>query len=104
MAVTIIIRGKRKSWHRQKDVLHTRRRVLAGKMQDGIMSKNEMNRGSEGEPEFDARVEKYDKWKGKNQSNMNEFHDINKEFKKHGEEGRPHSIDDIRPGGKMITD
>ena len=55
-----------------------------------------MNRGNEGEPDFDVKVEKYDKWKKDKEPLMREWSDINKEFKQHSEEGKPMSIDLIR--------
>ncbi len=101
----IIINRKSRSWNRQKDSLHRRRKVLAEEIKEGIMSKSEMNRGTEGEPEFDAKVTRYDKWKGVNEPKMKEFSEINREFKKQGEEGRKHSIDNLRPDGeKLIYD
>lgn len=101
----IIINRKSRSWNRKKDGLHKRRRILACEIQDGIMSKSEMNRGNEGEPEFEAKVARYDGWKEVNEPKMKEFSEINREFKKHKEEGRRHSIDDLRPdGSKLIYD
>src|SRR3990167_4001182 len=82
---------------RRKDFLHKRRLEISDKIKEGIMSKGEMNRGDEGEPDFDERVARYDKWKEEKEPLMREFHEINKEFKRHNEEGRPHSIDDLRP-------
>ncbi len=32
---------------------------------------------------------------------MERFHEINREFKKNKDEGLPHSLDNVRPGGKM---
>jgi len=97
----IIIR-KSQSWNKQKDVLHKRRKFLAKSIKEGIMSKAEMNNGNEGEPAFDAKVQRYDKWKKKNEPKMREFSEINKEFKKQGEEGRKHSIDNLRPDGERL--
>lgn len=92
----IIINRKSRSWGQRKDVLHRRRKVLAESIKEGIMSKSEMNRGNEGEPEFTAKVEKYDSWKKDNEPKMSEWGKINREFKKHGEEGKPFSMDVIR--------
>ena len=81
---------------KRKDYLHKRRLELSEKIKEGIMSKSKMNKGEEGNPDFDAKVEKYNKWKDKKESLMKEWSEINREFKQHGEEGRPHSMDDIR--------
>ena len=94
----IIIKGPKKSWSARKDYLHRRRKDIAEGLKRGIYSKAEMNRGNEGEPEFDARVEKYCQWEAYNKPRMNEWNEINREFKAKGEEGRVHSIDDIREG------
>lgn len=83
-------------WRRRKDYLHQRRQELTEKIKEGILSKSEMNRGEEGQPDFDVKVRQYDKWKKEKEPLMNEWSSINKEFKQHGEEGRSHSIDDIR--------
>jgi len=87
-----------REWQSRKDFLHKRRKRLAEQIKEGIMSKSEMNRGEEGEPDFDNKVARYDKWKKNKEPLMKEFSEINREFKKQGEEGRPHSIDDIREG------
>ena len=85
-----------RDWQRRKDFLHKRRMEITEQIKDGIMSKNEMNRGEEGQPDFDNKVQIYDKWKKDKEPLMKEWNEINREFKKQGEEGRPHSIDDIR--------
>lgn len=102
----IIIKGSRyvkgkhnNEWNsNRKDYLHKRRLELGEKIKEGIMTKSEMNRGEEGQPDFDEKVVQYDKWKRAKEPLMNEWSKINKEFKQHGEECRPHSIDDIREG------
>lgn len=91
-----IITRREKSFHHRKDGLHRRRKELVGQIKDGLLSKSEMNKGNEGEPEFDKRVSDYDKWKKKKEPLMREWSDVNKTFKKHGEEGKPLSIDFIR--------
>ena len=101
----IIIRGSRKDsdrWQDRKDYLHNRRKQLGEQIKDGIMSKNEMNRGEEGDPDFQKKVEQYDNWKKEKEPLMKDWHDINREFKKHGEEGRKHSIDNLRPDGEKL--
>ncbi len=67
------------------------------------MSTSQMKKGTDGHMTHDEQVAKYDKWKGNNEKNMREWGDINKEFKKQGEEKRLHSIDDIR-NNKIIYD
>jgi len=95
--------GKRSdNWQKQKDSLHKRRIELAEKIKVGIMSKAEMNRGNEGEPEFDARVQRYSRWANDKDKDIREFQNINREFKKHGEEGRPISLDHLRPDGEKL--
>lgn len=93
-----------KEWDRNKDALHKRRKELAEKMKHGMMSASQMTRGTDGIISHEEQVEKYDKWKAKNEGNMKEWGDINREFKKNGEEGRAHSLDDIRQEGRMIYD
>lgn len=97
-------KNKDDNWNRKKDELHKRRRELAEEMKDGIMSISQMKRGTDGIMSHREQVEKYDKWKEVNQKRMSEWSEINREFKKHGEEGRVHTIDDIRPEGKLRFD
>lgn len=92
----IIINRKSRSWQKNKDKLHNRRKFLAEQIKEGIMSKSEMNSGEEGEPAFDEKVSYYDKWKKDNEPKMREWSDLNKEFKAHGEEGKPMSVDSVR--------
>ena len=94
--------GRSDNWQKQKDYLHKRRIELSEKIKVGIMSKAEMNRGNEGEPEFDARVQRYSRWSKDKDKDIREFQEINREFKKHGEEGRPISLDNLRPDGKKL--
>jgi len=100
----IIVRSKGSRWSSRKDVLHSRRKELAGNMQDGMMSRSQMMRGHDGDGNEDKQTEKYDKWRKKNVDNMNEWHGINKEFKENKEEGKAHSLDDIRPDGKFKSE
>jgi hypothetical protein len=109
--VGIIIKGSRfvkggcgDNWNRRKDELHRRRKELTESIKKGIFSKSEMNKGEEGEPEFDARVNKYFQWITEKDKEIREWQGINREFKKHGEEGRLHSLDDLRKEGKFKTD
>lgn len=93
-----IITSKTRKWNVRKDDLHKRRKELSESMKDGLMSTSQMKKGTDGLMSHEQQVSNYDKWKEKNQGNMNEWHGINKEFKEHGEEGRPHTIDNIRDG------
>lgn len=98
------VRGSQKSgsWQRDKDYLHRRRQQLAEHIKDGIMSKSLMNSGNEGEPEFDKRVEKYSQWVTAKDKEIREFQKINRAFKQHGEEGRPVTLDNLRPDGPKL--
>ena len=98
--MNIIIR--KDNWNKQKDFLHKRRVELSERIKDGIYSKSEMNRGEEGESEFDKRVEKYSQWITSKDKEIREWQNINKEFKKHGEEGRLHTLDNLRPDGDKL--
>ena len=99
------VRGNSTDWNsRRKDELHKRRKELAESIKDGIMSKTQMNKGEEGEPEFDKQVQKYSQWVTVKDKEIREFHNINREFKKHGTEGLPHSLDDLRKEGRLRYD
>ena len=105
MPITIIVRKSRKNdsrFHVRKDHLHKRRQFLGEEIKRGIMTTHEMNKGNEGEPEFDAKVKKYDDWREHNKKNTEEWAGINREFKSHGEEGRPHTLDNLRKDGKKL--
>ena len=92
-----IITSKTKTWKKgEKDFLHKRRKQLVEVLKEGIMPRSQMIKGTDGFMSHDEQVAKYDKWKEANEGNMKEWSDINKKFKEHGEEGRVHSIDDIR--------
>jgi len=98
----IIIKGK--SLDQRKDELHRRRKQLAEDMRPGMMSRRQMLRGHNGDGDEDQQTHNYDKWKDHNKQNMEDWHSINREFKKNGDEGLAHSLDDIRPDGKMRFD
>lgn len=85
-----------KGWSQQKDKLHQERKELASKMQEGMMSTSQMKKGTDGIMTHAEQVAKYDRWKKVNEKNMKKWGDINKEFKKRGEEGRVHTLDDLR--------
>lgn len=90
-------------WNRRKDQLHKERKILAEQMRDGMFSVGNMKRGTDGIVSHDEFVSKYDKWKEHNQKKMERWHSINRAFKQHGEEGRPHSMDCIR-NNKVLYD
>lgn len=100
----LIITSKTKSWNRRKDELHRKRKEVVEKMKPGMMSRSQMMKGHDGDGNEMKQVEKYDNWKDKNKNNINQFHDINREFKEHSEEGRKHTLDDVRQEGKMKYD
>lgn len=100
------VRGNRNddSWQRQKDILHRRRKELEGDLKQTIFSKDKMMANDcHTETEEEQRANEYDKWKrtkdvsGKsNEGKLKEWLEINREFKKHNEEGKPISADDLR--------
>jgi len=91
-----IFKKTNNSWSHRKDILHEKRKELAEKIKPGMMSTSQMKKGTDGFMSHAEQVEKYDKWKESNTNNMKQWSDINKEFKKHGEEGRVHTLDDLR--------
>jgi len=99
----IIVR-KSQSWSKKKDALDKERKKLAEEMKPGMMSASQMQKGDDGFMSHDEQVKKYDQWREKNEGNMRRWGEINKEFKAQGDEGRSHSLDDIRPDGKLILD
>jgi len=98
----IIIKGGRthkphEMGEKSKDELHKRRKQLAQDIRSTTFSKDQLNwRDCPDKDSQNKRVKDYDKWKEKNESKMREWSNINREFKKRGEEGRLHSVDDLR--------
>ena len=96
----IIVKGKSSN----KDILHHRRRYIESSLKETIFSKEKMDqRDCHDTDQENKRVADYDKWKSTkgqdgttNEQKMTEWSNINREFKKMGLEGKPHSIDDIR--------
>lgn len=85
------------------DELHSKRKKLVEEMKDGLYTKDQMNwRDCPTEADEQKRVRDYDRWKDTkvkgttNEQKMREWSDINKEMKRRKEEGRIHSIDDLR--------
>ncbi len=91
-------------WQREKDMLHRERKQIINDMQHGMFSRDQMNmKDCRDKDEEHKRVNEYDGWKSKNQKNMQRFHEINRKFKQNGEEGRVHSLDDVR-NRRMLFD
>ncbi len=93
-----------RDWQQRKDFLHKRRKEIEADLRSTIFTKDQMNMvDCKDEASEERRVVDYDGWKmtkdkiGKtNEDKLREFNEINREFKKHGEEGRVHSSDDLR--------
>ena len=107
----IIIKGSRfvkggssDTWKYRKDYLHKRRKELESDLKETILNKDKMwMRDCQNELDEEKRVKDYDSWKqhkdssGKtNEDKMREWSEINREFKQRNEEGRLHTVDDIR--------
>lgn len=108
MSVGIIIKGKTNPKnpleHLSKDQLHRRRKELESTMREGVFNKDQMNwRDCKSKDDEEKRVKDYDKWKVtktstglNNAQNMRAWSDINLEFKRRKEEGKPQCIDFVR--------
>lgn len=91
------------------DRLHKRRLFLEETMRHGIFTKDQMQAfDCKTEQEEEKRTQDYIKWKERktatgntNESNMEEWHEINREFKRRGKEGRQFDIDAIRTKPKV---
>ncbi|MFH1640560.1 MAG: hypothetical protein ABIA66_01215 [Candidatus Omnitrophota bacterium] len=80
-----------------KDELHRRRKELTEELKGRLFTKDQMNwRDCRDRDAECKRVSDYMKLQKINEPKMKEWSDINREFKKRGEEGRLHSIDDLR--------
>jgi hypothetical protein len=103
---TIIVKKSKDNWSWRKNELHKKRKELANSLSDTIFSKSKMDmQDCQDKDHEEKRVADYDKWKTSrdstgltNEQKMTEWSNINREFKKHNEEGRLHTIDDIRNG------
>ena len=92
------------SWKRRKDEAHRRRKELEAELRPTMFDRDQMMmRDCRTEADEHKRVYDYDAWKahrdktGKtNEDKLREWNQLNREFKKHGEEGRPHNSDDLR--------
>ena len=94
-----------------KDELHDRRKVLESELDDGILSKDQMDmKDCTDSNQENQRVAQYVNWKDKktkgvsNDERMTEWSNLNREMKARGEEGRPHCVDDIRSKKKVNYD
>jgi len=108
----IIIRGSRfvrgdsrsDTWSRRKDELYRRRKEIESDLKQTIFSKDKMDmRDCHGEHDEAKRTAEYDAWKAQkdskgisNEKKMSDWSEINREFKRNEEEGRVHSIDNLR--------
>lgn len=79
-----------------KDKLHKERLELEQKISEGILSADQMRKGESEFLNHDEQVRYYDRWQKENAMRMERWHKINREFKKAEEEGRIHTMDDIR--------
>lgn len=88
-----------------KDELHAERKRIENDLREGgIFSKDKMHQmDCKTKDDESRRVKDYVKWqesRGRdgrtNKQKMDRWAEINREFKKHGEEGRVHTIDDVR--------
>lgn len=112
----IIIKGStthssdnRKLSDKKIDELHRRRLFLEESMRPGLLSKEKMQQlDCKDEHEEEKRVEEYMNWTdshtktGKtNAENMEELHEINREFKRRGKEGKSFDMDIMRSTPKV---
>ena len=100
-----IIKSKTKDVsHMSKDELHHRRKFLESGLKETIFSKEKMEqRDCKDKDQENRRTADYDKWKQSKMTDgttheqaMSEWSKINKQFKKIGEEGRLHTVDQLR--------
>lgn len=94
-----------------KDQLHERRKKMEDEMRDGLLTKDQMDMvDCKDKADEERRVNQYVNWKDKkvngvtNEERMRDWSECNREFKRRGEEGRPHSVDDIRESKKIKYD
>jgi len=108
----IIVRGSqtcnktdnRKLDDLHKDVIHRRRKEVEGELRKTMFSKDKMwQTDCRDKSDEKKRVEDYDRWKqtktglGKtNEQLMSEWGNLNREFKRRNEEGKPQCLDFVR--------
>lgn len=85
------------------DQLHNQRKQIECNLKEGIFTKDQMNQHDcRDDDQRVKRVADYDRWKQSSnngvtkETQMAQFGEINREFKRRGEEGRVHSMDDLR--------
>ena len=94
----IIVRGSKKPLQgMSKDEMHQRRKKLDAELRPTLFSKDQMNqRDCKTKDAEEKRVRDYMKQQVVNEPKMKEWSEINREFKRRGEEGRLHTPDDLR--------
>jgi len=96
--------SSRSGWRREKDTLHKRRKELEQDLRPALFSHDQMMmRDCKTETEENKRVAEYDKRMAdrdragrSNEDKLREWNEINRTFKKHGEEGNRHDADQLR--------
>ena len=104
MPYIIIKNSQSGRWNKNKDFLHQRRKELEQDLKQTIFTKDQMNMvDCKSETEEHKRTLDFMRWQktrdksGKtNEEKQREWHNINRTFKKHNEEGRIHTTDDLR--------
>ena len=92
------------NWSKDKDRLHYRRKELEGDLKQTIFSKDKMwCMDCQSDKEENKRAEDYITWKETkdkigqtNEQKMAEWAGINRKFKEHNEESKPHDADELR--------
>jgi len=109
------VHGKTSSsqkWNYRKDILHRERKELENNLKETIFTKDQMNQvDCHNEQEENKRTQDYIKWKETkdnfnltNEQKMARFHEINKEFKQHNEEGKSFDTDMLRQSKNIKYD
>jgi len=86
------------------DELHKRRLFLEESMRPGLLSKDKMwQHDCKDEHDEEKRVNEYMSWQKRitktgrtNEQNAEELHEINREFKRRGKEGKVFNLDTMR--------
>ena len=94
----------RDDWQHKKDILHKRRKELEQDLRQTIFTKDQMNmRDCKSEQDEEKRTLEFVRWQktrdktGKtNEQKQKEWHDVNRIFKEHKEEGNAHTTNDLR--------
>jgi len=111
MSIGIIIKGKptyrqdnRQLHDLSKDAVHKRRKLVESELRKTVFSRDKMWQTDCHDKDQEAkRVNDYRKWQktktglGKtNEQLMSEWGDLNRDFKRRGDEGKPQCIDFVR--------